>query len=169
MPRRAPPAETFAYTVTAPLETRGAAGFLTVWLPAALQREAPFARGEKLRIRGTLNGAPVARAWQVAGGRHFLHVGTDLADAVGITPGAEVTLRFSIVDEDDVALPAELREALRQEPSWRAPWRALTPGQRRGLAYRVDSARGPETRARRAVEVLEAVAAGLPVGRPRRR
>lgn len=169
MPRRgAALPETFAYTLTAPLEMREATKTLAVWLPAALQRQAPFADGVKLRLRGTLNDAPIARAWQVARGRHFLHVGADLARTLGVAPGATVTLCFSIVDDDDVALPAELREALRQEPAWRAPWLALTPGQRRGLAYRVDSARGPETRARRAVEVLEAVAAGLPVGRTRR-
>ena len=80
----------------------------------------------------------------------------------------ELTEQFDGVALRTVEVPAELREALRQEPAWRKLWAAQTPGRQRGIAHHVDSARSPETRAARAVEALERLEQGLSVGRRRR-
>ena len=48
-----------------------------------------------------------------------------------------------------------LEDAVRGDPALRALWEAQTPGKRRGLAYRVASAKTAATRAKRIAEVFE--------------
>jgi len=120
-------------------------------------------------MRGTIDGKEVALAWQVAGGRHYLMVGSALARALRVDAGSRVDVAFSIVSGDDVRVPPEIAEAVRQEPAWRRLWRALRPAEQRRLAHLVDSARTDEVRARRAVELFRGLESGIVPGPPRRR
>lgn len=159
------------HAFTAPLEVEhlGNAQFLFIHLPDHLQALPAFAAPGRRRMKGTVAGVPVHRAWQpTREGRRYLMLSAAIARQAGLSPGDPVAVSFSLVDDDHVEVPAELREALRQEPAWRRLWAAQTPGRQRGIAHHVDSARSPETRAARAVEALERLEQGLPVGRRRR-
>ncbi len=167
----ASPAAAAVYTFTAPLEAErlGNAQFLFIHLPDDLQARPEFAARGRRRMKGTVAGVPVHRAWQpTREGRRYLMLSAALCHEAGVSPGDPVTVVFSLVPDDHVEVPAELREALRQEPAWRKLWTAQTPGHQRGIAHHVDSARNPETRASRAVEALRRLEDGLPVGRRRR-
>ncbi|RYE93807.1 MAG: DUF1905 domain-containing protein [Myxococcales bacterium] len=169
---RAASADAPTYTFTAPLEAEqlGNAQFVFIHLPDHLQALPAFAAPGRRRMKGTVAGVPVHRAWQpTREGRRYLMLSAAICQQAGLSPGDPVTVSFSLVDDDHVEVPAELREALRQEPAWRRRWAAQTPGRQRGIAHHVDSARSPETRAARAVEALERLEQGLSVGRRRRR
>jgi hypothetical protein len=138
-------------------------GRMVYWvlrLPKALQNQAPFKDRKRVRMEGEISGVPVRLAWVVDAKGHYLMLGRSTAKRAGLGVGSTARVRFKLVGDDAVEVPAEIREALRQEPSWRAPWRALTPGMQRSLSYLVLRMRTEEKRAQRAVEVLEHVAAG---------
>jgi len=143
--------------------------YWVIFLPARLESRAPFSEKKKLRMRGTVDGQPVALAWQLHEGRHYVMFGKAAAKKLGIALGATVGMTFTLVSDDDVEVPEELRLALAQEPEWRALWKKLTPGQQRGLAHMVNSAKRPETRAARAIDVMRRVEEGVVPGPPRRR
>ena len=62
-----------------------------------------------------------------------------------VTLGDRVFVQFDIADQDAVEVPEELRFALEVNDQAAAVWSGLTPGKRRGFAYRVDSAKRRET------------------------
>lgn len=142
-----------------------------VFLPAALQKRAPFSAKKKLRMRGVVGGAsgkPVSLAWQVSNGRHDVMFGRGAAKSLGLALGETVELAFDLVSEHDVDLPDELREALDQEPTWKELWSALTPGKQRGLAHMVRTLKNPDLRAQRAVDLLRGLEDGIVPGPPKR-
>ena len=58
---------------------------------------------------------------------------------------------------DAVEIAEELLEALAQDDEARERWETFTPGMQRSVNHYVDSAKRPETRIRRAVEVTEKI------------
>lgn len=173
---------TFAYVFEAVLEelsigkeASNAMRYWVLFLPARLQKVAPFAAKKKLRMRGIVGGAghtggkPVSLAWQVANGRHYVMFGRAAAKSLGLTLGKKVEMAFDLVPDDDVDLPEELREALEQEPTWKTLWSELTPGKQRGLAHMVRGLKNPDLRALRAVDLLRGLEDGVVPGPPKRR
>lgn len=150
----------------------GTMRYWVVLLPPSLQKKAPFSAKKKLRMRGVVGGPggrPVSMAWQLSSGRHDVMFGRATAKSLGLALGQRVALAFDLVDDDDVDIPEELREAFAQEPQWRKLWAALTPGKQRGLAHMVRNVKSPDLRAQRAVDVMRAVEDGNVPGPPRRR
>jgi hypothetical protein len=142
-------------------------GRMTYWviyLPKKLERALPFEETPRLRIQGTIDGQPVSLALLPMRGRHYLLVSRSLASKIGARLGGRVSVAFTVVTSDHVPVSAELAEALRQEPAWAALWERMTPGAKRGVCHRVNSAKRAETRARRAIEALRALGAVAPSG-----
>lgn len=169
------PKKKFAYAFEAPLEvlmigngTRKVR-YLVVNLPAQLQRKAPFSEKKRLRMRGTIDGHEVARAWQVAHGRHYMMIGATVVRTIGAVPGQRLAIAFDVVSNDDVAVPKEITEACDQEPAWRELWSKLRAPDQRRLVYLVESVRSPELRAQRAVDVMRGLEDGVVPGPPPRR
>jgi len=163
---------TFDHSIRASLEELLIGKTMSYWvifLPRNLQEKDPFGARKRLRMRGVVNGKSVSLAWQLSSGRHYVMFGRAAAKSLGLTLGHTVEMSFSIVSDAEVEVPDEIREALRQEPSWRKAWRALTPGKQRGLCHMVSSVKDPLRRAQRAVDVLRSVEAGNVPGPPKRR
>jgi uncharacterized protein YdeI (YjbR/CyaY-like superfamily) len=72
-----------------------------------------------------------------------------------VSLGDRVFIQFDIADQDAVEVPEELRFALEVNDQAAAVWSGLTPGKRRGFAYRVNSAKRRETKANRVEEVVD--------------
>jgi hypothetical protein len=119
-------------------------------------------------MKGSANGAAVAMAWQLSGGRHYVMFGRALAKKLGLALGTQVSLAFDLVNDDEVDVPPELKEALRQEPDFRKAWKKLTPGKQRGIAHLVRTVKDPDRRAQRAVDLLRDLERGVVPGPPRR-
>lgn len=95
-----------------------------------------------------------------AKGKWFMMVSKKYLRLCGLSVGDVASIGFDIADQDAVTLPDELRFALDADDEATAAWVKLTAGKRRGFAYRVASAKMPETRERRVDEIMELLRAG---------
>lgn len=147
-------------------------GRMVYWilrLPRPIASRAPFDAAKKVRFVGRIGGQKVALAWLSDARGHYCMVSKAVARAAKVTVGSRVRVEFDVAAEDDVEVPPEIREALRQEPAFRKPWKALTPGKQRGLAHMVAKVKNDDARALKAVAILTAVAEGNVPGPPPRR
>ncbi len=140
--------------------------YTVVFVPEDLA--ASLALRGRVRISGELNDVPFSGAWQPAHGRWFLMLSKTLLRDAGVRPGSVVELRFRLERADAVDVPPALRDALSRDAAADAAWRALRPGQQRGLAHRIASAKAPATVARRVAEATRLLIAGGPFGPPSR-
>lgn len=93
-----------------------------------------------------------------------------LLRTIGATVGSIVSLRFRLVAETVVEIPAELAEAIAVGSDAQVRWQALTPGKQRGLAAMVNALTRPESRRRKAAELAQILATGAELpGPPSRR
>ena len=121
-----------------------------------LPAEVDGALGGARIVVGTLGAVPFRRAVHGRGdGRPHLRFGKAVLRRAGLGYGdtALVELRPA-PDPDAVHLPAELVAALEQDPEAAARFASFTPGRQRSLGTHVDQAKRPETRERRALDVV---------------
>ena len=121
-----------------------------------LPAEVDDALGGARVVVGTLGDVPFRRTVHGRGdGAPHLRFGRAVLRRAGLGYGdtAFVELRPA-PDPDAVHLPPELVAALEQDPEAAARFATLTPGRRRSLGVYVDGARRPETRERRALDVV---------------
>lgn len=147
----------FPYIFDSPIvpHSVGRYHYSVVFLPAEMNEDFPFQQYPRLRIEAEVGNAPFSGAWQPTGGRWYLLLSKKFLKKAGFEIGDWVTVRFRIADQDAVDVPEALQHALEQDEYAKAVWEKLTPGKRRGFAYRVSSAKTKQTQTRRALEVLE--------------
>jgi Bacteriocin-protection, YdeI or OmpD-Associated len=108
------------------------------------------ALGPARRVEGEIAEHPVnlapTRAPVVEGA--FLWAGQSLLDRIGIAPGDVVEVRLRPAPDDRVDVPDDLALAMRAADVI-SVWEALTPGKRRGLLYKIDTAKTEATRQKR--------------------
>lgn len=114
------------------------------------------------RMTGTVNGFPVRLGLlPLPGGGRYLMLNKDLCRAAGIQLGQHVTVHLTPDPQPDmVDLPEELAEALAAWPEAEVGFQQYSTSHRRAMAQHIASAKLPETRARRAVELAERLALG---------
>jgi len=140
--------------------------YTVVMLPDDIAAKLPLDIHARLRVDGEIADVPFNGAWQPAGnGAHYLMAPKDVLSQAGVSVGDIVEVRFRVADQDAVDTPAALEAALFLDPDLRGRWEKLTPGQRRGFAYRVRSAKKPATVDKRVAEVVHMVRNGLTYGR----
>ena len=124
-----------------------------VRVPAAAA-DALDAAGVK-RVVGAVNGHPFRRALQRrAGGERLLVFGQDYLRTCGATFGDVVTVELGPDPAPDRLDLGEAFEAvLAGDAAAAERFYALTPGRQRSLAYYVTSAKRPETREARALDL----------------
>lgn len=117
--------------------------------------EALHAAGAR-RVEGEINEHPVnlalSRAPVVEG--VFLWAGQSLLDRLGIAPGDRLEVRLRPSPDDRVETPPDVEAALLRA-GYMAAWDALTPGKRRGLLYKVGTAKTDATRSKRIDALIE--------------
>jgi hypothetical protein len=132
----------------------GRASYTIVRLPS----DAAAALASTRRVEGEFADHPVnlaiARAPVVDG--PFLWAGQSLIDRTGLSPGQRFEIRLRPAPDDTVDTPPDVSAAL-AAAGVAAQWEALTPGKRRSLLYRIDTARAAATRDKR----IAALVAGL--------
>jgi len=123
---------------------------------------AVFGKKGRTRVLGTMNGVEIDRALIPNGeGGHEIIIGTDVRKKTKAEPESKVV--FDIwrnPNPDEVEIPEELLAAIELEPIAVAKFAKMTPGMKRNMAYWVDSGKLPETRAKRAVEILNRIMNG---------
>ena len=132
-------------TIVVPTEVLAALG------GKATKRVIVTIRGQALRLGLLL----------LEGGGRYLMLNKDLCRTVGITLGQELVVEIAADPNPDyVDLPTELAEALAAWPESEAAFNSYSGAHRRAMAYRVAEGKQPETRARRAVQLVERRAHG---------
>lgn len=129
-----------------------------LWLADDLAEQLPVKDNPRLRITGELNGKPIEAALNPVRGRWYVLISKKLQKTLGVSLGAKLRLDFAIADQDAVDVPPALRAALEEHPDLNKNWNKLTPGKKRGLAYRVATAKTPPTIQRRVDDVLSEIA-----------
>ena len=95
------------------------------------------------------------------GGGRYLMLNKDVRRTAGIALGQELTIGIAPdPTPDHVDLPAELAEALAAWPEAETAFRTYNGAHRRAMTRLVSEAKQPETRARRAVQLVERLAHG---------
>lgn len=107
------------------------------------------------RVEGEIADHPVnlaiTRAPVVDG--PFLWAGQSLLDRVRIAPGERIEIRLRPAPDDRVDTPPDVAAAL-AAAGLTARWEALTPGKRRGLLYKIDTAKTAPTRSKRIAALI---------------
>ncbi len=125
-----------------------------VWLPEEFHTQLPLKEHPRLRIHALINGEPKDGAWVPSKGQWYLLISKKELKKRQIEVGDAVTIAFAIADQNHVDVPPELDDALDDDPFLRLTWQGLTAGKRRGLAYRVSSAKTMPTKKKRIAEVV---------------
>lgn len=111
--------------------------------------------GEARRVEGEIAEHPVNLAVTRAPVIEdpFLWTGRSLLDRTGLAPGMDVEVRLRPADPGEVETPPDVTRALRSAGVAEV-WEALTPGRRRGLLYRIETAKRDATRAARITAMI---------------
>ena len=120
--------------------------------------------GKKLRgmtkVEGTMNGHPFRAALEPSpSGGHWLRVNKAMREGAGADTGDTVKLAI-LGPEPEPTVPADLRVALAASHEAKTLWKDLTSIGRRDWIRWIDSAKRPETRARRVTRTIEQLSSG---------
>ncbi|WP_303310056.1 YdeI/OmpD-associated family protein [Hymenobacter sp. BT730] len=149
-------------TFTACLEAGGPSFMPTQVVVVPLQVVEALGGKTTRRVAGTLNGYPVRLGLlPMKSGERLMMINKNICQAAGVQIGQQVTLTLNPdPTPDHVDLPDELAEALAAWPEAEAGFQTYNGSMRRAIAQHVGTAKQAETRARRAVELAERLAAG---------
>ncbi len=83
----------------------------------------------------------------------FLWAGQSLLDRLGLSVGDLAEVRLRPAANDLVDTPEDIRQSL-QDGGVTEQWESLTPGKRRGLIYKINTAKTSATRAKRIASLI---------------
>ena len=138
----------------------GKGAWYYILYPNSVEEE--FGTKGRLRVLGTMNGFDVDRALIPQGdGTHVFILGGELRKKLGVRLGDRIEMQFHVNPNPDVIdMPEELEVALEMEPELQVVYDRQTPGTKRGISYWINSGKRPETRAKRAAEIMRRFASG---------
>lgn len=111
---------------------------------------AALGSSKKPAVSVTINGYTYRSTVATLGGRFMVGVSAEVRAAAGIAAGATVEIEMALdTAPREVTLSDDFAAALAREPAARAFFDGLSYSVRRGLVHAVESAKAPETRARR--------------------
>jgi hypothetical protein len=111
--------------------------------------------GKRPPVTITLNGHTWRSRVAIMRGRHLLGLSNANRKAAGVSTGDEVEVEVALDTEPRVVVePEDLARALDADPSARSVYDRLAYSHRRMHVRAIESARKPETRARRIENVL---------------
>lgn len=124
--------------------------------------EFPYSAIEEFGMRGPvrvicqLNGQEYFRALIPSGnGQHHLILSQAMRKQTGAALGSTVRVElWQDPDPNRLMIPEELEAAFELEPAAERKFNTLGLGAKRGMCHWIDSAKRPETRAKRAAEML---------------
>ena len=114
-----------------------------------------FGRGKRVPVTVTVNGYTYRSTIASMGGRFLIPVSSAIRAETGLKADdpIDVTLELDDVPRE-VDVPAELAEALADDPVAAQAWNALSYSAKRRHTLAIDGAKTAETKARRVVKTL---------------
>lgn len=111
----------------------------------------------RLRCKGTLNNKTdfnLAIQYRKTGER-FIAISGILMKAAQIKLNTMFTVSFVLVDKDLVEIPEELEALLEQDEEASVLWKSFSSAWQRGFAHYVASVKNPDSRIKRAIQIME--------------
>ncbi|MGH2441542.1 MAG: YdeI/OmpD-associated family protein [Chloroflexota bacterium] len=110
--------------------------------------------GKRAKVRVTINGYRYQSTIGSMGGKSLLPVSADIRAAAGIAASDDITVDLELDDQPRVVdVPGDLAAAL-ASANLREAFDSLAPSRRRAHVLAVESAKTPETRARRMDRII---------------
>jgi hypothetical protein len=129
-------------------------------IPIAFDPVAAWGDRDEFYVHGTIQGRRVRGSITHDGQRWILSLGPAWCRDAAVGPGREVLVDLAPEGPQVDDVPSELGQLLRADPAARRAFEHLATFYRNGFVGPIADARRPETRARRAQQVLEALHAG---------
>ncbi|MCR9202067.1 MAG: YdeI/OmpD-associated family protein [Planctomycetaceae bacterium] len=151
---------TEVYAFSGKVETLdfGRMAYHIVYLPEKIRKLLPLDESPRLRTVGFVSGQPFQLALMPTAGRKwYLLLSRKFLKKCAAKLGDRVDVEFSLDDPDAVDVPPELRHAVETNGRAAQIWEQMTAGKKRGLAYRVATAKRAETRQRRVETAMEEI------------
>lgn len=149
----------FKAKLSRPAEPKGAAWTFVV-LPAATSKKLPTR--SMVTVDGTLEGQPFQATLEPDGqGSHWFKIEKAVRQAAGVAAGDSVAFEITPVEkEPEPKVPADLKQALADNPEAKATWLDITPVARRDWVHWITSGKKAETRAKRIGVACDKLACG---------
>lgn len=135
--------------------TVGKYDYTVVFLPPEISAQLPFDKSSRLRMRGEVNDHPIEAAWQPVRGQYYVMLSKPLLKAAELAVGMRATIRFSLVDQKAVEIPADVQHLINNNAQFGTNWRNLTAGKQRGFMHWVGEAKTTQTRSKRIGQLIE--------------
>lgn len=114
----------------------------------------------RFHVTGTINGHVVRGCLGVFGTDYFLRLGAAWVRDSGIGPGANVTVTLALEGPQESNLAQDIAAALGSNAAAKAFFDGLPTFYRKNYMRWIDSAKRPETRAKRIQDMIALLAAG---------
>jgi hypothetical protein len=149
----------FKSKLSRPATPKGAAWTFLV-LPTAASKKLPTR--SMVTVDGTLAGQPFQATLEPDGqGSHWLKIEKALREAAGVAAGDSVALEIAPVEkEPEPKVPADLKQALADNPAAKATWAEITTVARRDWIHWITSGKKAETRVKRIGVACDKLACG---------
>ena len=149
----------FKAKLSRPATPKGAAWSFLV-LPVAASKKLPTR--SMVTVDGTLAGRPFQATLEPDGqGSHWLKIEKTLRVAAGVAAGDSVALEIAPVEkEPEPKVPADLKQALADNPAAKATWAEITAVARRDWIHWITSGKKAETRVKRIAVACDKLASG---------
>ncbi len=122
---------------------------------------ASLGAGRRPAVKVTIGGHTYESTVAPRGDRYLIPVSAENRERAGVSAGDEIDVTLELDAEPrTVAVPDDLAAALVEDAVAARAFDALTPGRRRWAVQAVESAKRPETRARRVAATVEALREG---------
>jgi hypothetical protein len=121
-----------------------------------------FGSKGQVKVKGRIEGCPFrSTALPMGDGSHYLVVGKDIRDQIKKAVGESVNVTLELdLEERQVEIPDDLRQALENQPEARAGFEKLSYSQQKIYVDWILSARREDTRTRRIEKALSLLAQG---------
>jgi hypothetical protein len=117
--------------------------------------------GKKPKVQVTLAGYTYRSSIASMGGRFLIPVSADVRDQAGVAAGDTVDVELELdTAPREVTVPADFARALAATPAAQAFFGGLSYSQQRWFVEGIESAKKPETRARRVTAAIERLGQG---------
>lgn len=123
--------------------------YTVVFLDPKIEQQLSIAKGSRLRMRGEVNDHPIEAAWQSAKGRFYAMLSKPLVKEAALEIGSFANVRFSLVDETIVDIPADILQLAANNRQFGLNWENLSHGKKRGFTHWINEAKTVQTRTKR--------------------
>lgn len=149
----------FKAKLSRPVAPKGATWTFVV-LPAAASKQLPTR--SMVTVEGTLEGQTFQATLEPDGqGSHWFKVEKSLREAAGVAAGDSVAFEITPVEkEPEPKVPADLKQALADNPAAKATWVDITTVARRDWIHWISSGKKAETRVKRIGVACDKLASG---------